>query len=130
MTLGTYLDHPVCMTWPLPPTHDEATLDDIDRWQGGRCGICATVGRLVLDHDHATGLVRGYLCRRCNQLEGVNDHPRLVRWRSGWNPAALMGVAEQYVDPMTGRTDAETDALFGPDPSMDEMRAAINRLSV
>lgn len=39
--------------------------------QGNRCGVCATDtpagrGHWNLDHDHATGKVRGFLCRRCN----------------------------------------------------------------
>jgi hypothetical protein len=29
------------------------------------CGICQRLGRVVLDHDHATGEFRGWLCREC-----------------------------------------------------------------
>lgn len=35
--------------------------------QGHSCAICGELAeRLVLDHDHSTGQVRGYLCNRCN----------------------------------------------------------------
>lgn len=43
--------------------------------QGGLCAICrrAPSGRhkrLVIDHDHVTGRVRGLLCRACNSAIG------------------------------------------------------------
>jgi hypothetical protein len=35
--------------------------------QGGRCAICGeTPERLVVDHCHASGMVRGLLCQSCN----------------------------------------------------------------
>jgi Recombination endonuclease VII len=30
------------------------------------CEVCGTTERLDIDHDHATGKVRGRLCRSCN----------------------------------------------------------------
>ena len=50
------------------------TLDDYDTMlitQGGGCAICGTNdtgsrARLSVDHDHATGAVRGLLCQPCN----------------------------------------------------------------
>ena len=49
-----------------PPTEEErrALLDR----QGGVCAICGKQnrGRLFVDHDHATGEIRGLLCLRCN----------------------------------------------------------------
>jgi hypothetical protein len=49
------------------------TLDQYDSLlshQGGVCSICSeeceSGNRLVVDHDHVTGAVRGLLCRKCN----------------------------------------------------------------
>jgi hypothetical protein len=39
--------------------------------QDGKCAICGEHAELLLvDHDHATGLIRGLLCWPCNNREG------------------------------------------------------------
>lgn len=44
--------------------------------QGYKCKICSVSSeRLVVDHDHQTGAVRGLLCKRCNLgLGWFNDN--------------------------------------------------------
>ncbi len=40
--------------------------------RGGECEICRrTFERLVLDHCHKTGRIRGWLCRNCNLGMGL-----------------------------------------------------------
>ena len=51
--------------------------------QGGGCAICGqprNSHRLAVDHDHATGRVRGLLCAPCNHAIGsLRDRPDLLR---------------------------------------------------
>jgi hypothetical protein len=53
------------------------TPEDFDRWmesQGGRCAGCGDeFGDTMphIDHDHATGAVRGLLCGPCNKALGM-----------------------------------------------------------
>jgi hypothetical protein len=58
--------------------------DEILRDQGGVCAICKAepkpTKRLSVDHNHATGEVRGLLCTSCNHgLGNFRDKPELLR---------------------------------------------------
>lgn len=59
------------------------TTEEYDRLvarSGGHCGICARPAKLHIDHDHATGAVRGLLCGPCNTMLGMaKDGPGLLR---------------------------------------------------
>ena len=62
-----------------------ATDDGMLAAQGGGCAICGCEPRddisLHVDHDHATGEIRGLTCFRCNDALGdLGDDPdRLLR---------------------------------------------------
>lgn len=65
--------------------------------QGGKCAACPAQGRLVADHDHETGLLRGLLCRQCNIREGRHrsglfavDDPAIAAYLAN-PPAAGLG---------------------------------------
>lgn len=71
---------------------------ELIRRQDGRCAICRArpnSERLAVDHDHATGLVRGLLCSRCNHdlLGAAHDSTTLLE-------SALAYLTEP---PTTGR---------------------------
>ena len=73
----------------------EALLED---WQAGRCAICGNRRRLVTDHDHHSGMIRGLLCRSCNILEGMGRVGVFAKYRER-NPAAICGVLVPYESP-------------------------------
>jgi hypothetical protein len=63
-----------------------AEAEEILTRQGGNCGICGNSewggrhGRPHVDHDHATGRVRGLLCDNCNNgLGRFGDDPTRLR---------------------------------------------------
>ena len=70
-------------------------------WHDGRCAVCGISGqRLVKDHDHETGLIRGLLCRQCNSAEPHDDG--LFRRYRERSPALILGIQVRYVDPIGG----------------------------
>ena len=56
----------------------ESDYDRMMQEQEGRCAICNTtqtkdknMNRLVVDHCHTSGKVRGLLCSACNKALGI-----------------------------------------------------------
>lgn len=100
---------PECWAWPVPET-----LTFADEWAAYLflrhwnyvCAIgghaCAAYSwrsglhRLVEDHDHDTGLTRGFLCNAHNSLEGAGScYPTVVKYRER-PPAAILGIVHHY----------------------------------
>lgn len=74
--------------------------------QKGVCAICQrATGKtraLSVDHDHKNGLVRGLLCRPCNDLLGhLRDDPEAARRIAGYltfPPARQLGIVAVHED--------------------------------
>jgi hypothetical protein len=98
---------PSCHRWKVPsgevPPHLSAT-QALRRWQAGACALCsARPERLLVDHCHLSGLIRGLLCTSCNTAEGLGDAPVFAAYRER-PPAVMLGVEEQYGSPWDGFT--------------------------
>ena len=63
-------------------------FDELLASQGGGCAICGKPDADNVDHDHATGRVRGILCWNCNIAIGQfeDDDDRLARGRARTSP--------------------------------------------
>lgn len=70
-------------------------------WHDNRCAVCGfRDARLVQDHDHETGLIRGLLCRSCNGCE-PHDGGLFRKYRER-PPAQILGIHLRYYDPWNG----------------------------
>lgn len=103
---------PSCHVWQVPdgevPPHLSATRA-LRRWQAGSCAMCsASPRRMLVDHCHQTGLVRGLLCTSCNTAEGLGSSLAFVAYRER-PPAVMLGVKEQYGSPWDGFAPASND---------------------
>ena len=82
---------------------------DLLKSQGGKCAICRArpkSKRLAVDHDHATGAVRGLLCSRCNHdLMGA-----------AWDSSAMALALWHYMNtpPASGAWTAPELGLVAP----------------
>ena len=82
-----------CRRWdrrlePYPGLRTRRDFDALLREQGGECAICSESDPPVpegvldgwhIDHDHATGEVRGILCPSCNVKVGKHEADRDAR---------------------------------------------------
>ncbi|MFC7217538.1 endonuclease domain-containing protein [Streptomyces polyrhachis] len=98
--MGWLEEVPACHEWAPPAGRrpGERPLGAIAAWQDGRCAVCGLRRALVVDHHHASGLVRGLLCAACNTAEGrrtsLYDRPYgTYRQRP---PALILGATEVY----------------------------------
>lgn len=87
-----------------------STIADLRRYQSHACAICLSPfepprKRHHLDHDHATGAVRGLLCRECNLALGhfADDLERVERAAAYLRDPPLGRLARELATPVRDR---------------------------
>lgn len=106
-------DTPACWAWELPPLPVRNHLGNVQEWQAGRCAVCGRSDHmLVEDHDHATGDTRGYLCERCNNMEGrSNPRPVFAAYQRQY-PTLMLGVLQRYKAHSDHPAEKDADASW------------------
>lgn len=128
------LPDPACWYWPAPETctfkDDDSAEQFLHYWHRGSCAACDGGGDLVLDHDHKTGLVRGYLCRSCNSREPHAESGSVLGRYRERNPASILGIKVRYWSPWSGYAEPVQEPTPEERRAAEErMRAAVDRLS-
>jgi hypothetical protein len=82
-------------------------------WQDSRCAICGCRTRwLVEDHDHRTGLFRGFLCQSCNTMEPGS--PGVYAMYREHCPAIIFNIKRTYGGSWSGNAIALEYAHLPP----------------
>lgn len=93
--------------------------DSIKKFQKNRCAICkqpeSVIGKLVVDHNHKTGQVRGLLCSRCNLgigffKESVKRLIRAVIYLNSWQNLTQL---KEYVTNVLSISDVDVLHIVG-----------------
>ena len=90
--LGEKLDKKqFCERWKL---YFPDTFQKLLAIQEGRCAVCGVSlehHQIHVDHDHATGLVRGLLCWRCNRFRVAQNRSDNIKQVNEYllNPPAI-----------------------------------------
>lgn len=78
----------------------EQQWSDMFYKQGEKCAVCRLtldVSETATDHDHATGKVRGILCRKCNLGLGYfDDDQEKLRFAAEYLAISSLELAEFY----------------------------------
>ena len=95
--------------------------------QEGKCAIChiplsVTGPGACLDHNHATGVIRGVLCRNCNGIEGKLKN-LVTRGRRGMTHEDYLGQVLRY---WLLHTTDKTGLLYPTHMTPDEKRLKTN----
>jgi len=81
--------------WIHVTNADKQLLRRRYREEGGVCRLCQREARgisMVLDHDHKTGLTRGFVCQSCNISIGHAEGPSAAEYLKRYAElAALLG---------------------------------------
>lgn len=106
-------------------TYDKTLTDvQIEEWIArkkiGKCDICGGNNRLMFDHDHEQGKMRGILCIACNSLLGHSDDlpDRLLAAKNYLHKhlpkpkivEIIWNDAQDSLDPWVGEDDAKAFA--------------------
>ena len=104
------------------PRSEKAALKFLERWNN-ICAVCAEGEQLVLDHDHKSALIRGYLCPGCNRREAGKDESGVFEKYRRLNPATMLGIRVYYYG---GWSMARPE----PDLTAEELRDAVDRINI